>query len=197
MAIINVTPLIDITALIVSDDVSEGDVLLLEEGIYFQTVNITKNYIRIVAKGPQVIFDGKSILLTAFTLSNVTGTAIEGINIKQYRANGILIQSGSGNRIVNNKISNTIGNAIDVFGSSGNLIWKNEICSCSDGVRLIQGSTSNRVIENVVKECFDDGFESFLAPDSNNAFISNTAMRSRFNGLDIYMAATICYWIIY
>lgn len=186
MAIINVTPLIDITALIVSDDVSEGDVLLLEEGIYFQTVNITKNYIRIVAKGPQVIFDGKSILLTAFTLSNVTGTAIEGINIKQYRANGILIQSGSGNRIVNNKISNTIGNAIDVFGSSGNLIWKNEICSCSDGVRLIQGSTSNRVIENVVKECFDDGFESFLAPDSNNAFISNTAMRSRFNGLDIY-----------
>ena len=82
MAVIKITPLTDISALIASDNVNEGDVLLLEEGIYFQTVNIFKNNIRIVAKGPGVIFDGKSTLLTAFTLSNVVGVAIEGINIR-------------------------------------------------------------------------------------------------------------------
>ncbi len=60
MAVINVTPFTDITALIASDNVKEGDVVLLEKGIYFQTVNITKNYIRIVAKGPGVVFDGQS-----------------------------------------------------------------------------------------------------------------------------------------
>ncbi len=35
MAVINVTPLTDITALIASDAVSPGDVLLLEDGLYF------------------------------------------------------------------------------------------------------------------------------------------------------------------
>ncbi|MFY9176976.1 MAG: hypothetical protein WBI74_00985 [Caldicoprobacterales bacterium] len=49
MAVINVTPLTDITALIASDTVSPGDVLLLQDGLYFQTVNITKDNIRIIA----------------------------------------------------------------------------------------------------------------------------------------------------
>lgn len=71
VAIINVTPLMDITELIRSNSVNEGDVLLLEEGIYFQTVAVLKNYIRIVAKGPEVIFDGKGILLDAFILPDV------------------------------------------------------------------------------------------------------------------------------
>lgn len=44
MAVINVTPFTDITDLISSDNVNEGDVLLLEEGIYFQTVNVIKRY---------------------------------------------------------------------------------------------------------------------------------------------------------
>lgn len=59
MAVIKVTPIMDITALIASDNVNEGDVLLLEEGIYFQTVNILKDNIRIVAKGPGVILTEK------------------------------------------------------------------------------------------------------------------------------------------
>ena len=66
MAVINVTPFTDITALIASDNVKEGDVVLLEKGIYFQTVNITKNYIRIVSERVRgVVFDGQSTLLVA------------------------------------------------------------------------------------------------------------------------------------
>jgi len=186
MAVINVTPLTDITALIASDSINEGDVLLLEEGIYYQTVIITKNNIRIVAKGPKVVFDGKSTLITAFTLSNVTGVIIEGINIRQYRTIGIFIDGGSGNRIIKNTIHNTLGNGIEVFTSSGNLFWKNQLFRCFDGIRLILGSTNNWVIDNIAKECFDDGFESFFDQDMNNSFISNKAIGNTSNGLDIF-----------
>lgn len=186
MAVINVTPLTDITALINSDNVVEGDVLLLEEGIYFQSVAVTKSNIRIVAKGPGVIFDGRSTLLYAFLLPDVTGVLIEGITIRHYRASGILIEFGFGHRIVNNKINNMIENGIELMSSSSNLVWKNEINRCYDGVLLISGSTNNWIIENVSSECYGDGFEAFLGPDSNNAFISNTAIRNRNNGFEIY-----------
>jgi hypothetical protein len=42
LAVINVNPLMDITSLINSDRVNEGDVLLLEEGIYFQSIAVLK-----------------------------------------------------------------------------------------------------------------------------------------------------------
>jgi hypothetical protein len=115
LAVINVNPLMDITSLINSDRVNEGDVLLLEEGIYFQSVAVLKNNIRIVAKGPGVIFDGKSTLLDAFLLPDVVGVMIEGITIRHYRASGILIEFGFGHRIVNNKIINMIENGVEVM----------------------------------------------------------------------------------
>ncbi|HHV47339.1 MAG TPA: hypothetical protein GXX53_10675 [Tissierellia bacterium] len=183
MAVINVTPLEDITALIASDSVNEGDVLLLEEGIYFQTVNVTKDYIRIVAKGPEVIFDGKSTLLTAFLLEDVVGVAILGIRIRNYRDDSIIIQSGSGNRIINNTFNNMLSDSIVLISSSGNLIWKNEICNCSDGIKLTSGSTNNWIIENIIKDGFVDAIETSSAADSNNAFISNIAIDHRDRGL--------------
>jgi parallel beta-helix repeat protein len=186
MAIITVTPLMDITALIASEQVSPGDVLLLEEGIYFQTVNVTKDFLRIIAKGEHVIFDGRSTLLNAFMLSNVTGVEINGITINHYRSNGIVINSGNGNRIVNNKISDIFVDGIRIVASSANLIWKNEICNVFDAVFLILGSTNNRIIENIAKDCLEDGFETFLEPDSNNVFISNTIMRARRYGILIW-----------
>lgn len=102
MAIINLSPTTDITALIDSANVSEGDLLLLEDGEYFQTVFVTKNFIRIVAKGNNVVFNGKSILIGAFNLIDVIGVKISGISIMHYRGNGILLDGGSGNRIVEN-----------------------------------------------------------------------------------------------
>lgn len=186
MAVINVTPLTDINALIASDNVDPGDVLLLDEGIYFQTVNIQKNYIRIAAKGPGVIFEGKSMLSTAFALSNVVGVAIEGISIRNYRGIGLLIESGSGNRIVNNKLSNMINNGIELITSSGNLIWRNEVCSCLEGIRLTFGSTNNWIIQNIVRENGDDGFVILFSFDSNNAFISNKCIRNGGSAFNVF-----------
>lgn len=193
MAVIKVTPLTDISALVTSDNVSEGDVLLLEEGIYFQTVNITKNNIRIVAKGPGVIFDGKSTLLVAFTLSNVVGVAIDGVNIRHYRVDGIFIESGSGNKITSNRIYNVRNDGIFLLGSNGNLIWKNEICRCSNGVFLTLGSTSNWVIGNIAKECSDNGFETDIVLDSNNAFMYNISIRNESDGFELFGSNNLLY----
>ncbi|HHY82000.1 MAG TPA: hypothetical protein GX505_04890 [Clostridiales bacterium] len=127
-----------------------------------------------------------AFLGTAFGLSSVTGVVIEGMKIRHYRFNGILITSGSGNRIIKNVISNTLSNGIDVQTSSGNLFWKNEICNCSDGIRFIAGSTHNWVIDNIVKDCVDDGFECFLGVDSNNVFISNKAIGNAGNSIELF-----------
>jgi len=186
MAIINITPLTDITALIASDNVSEGDALLLEDGIYYQTVIIPKNNIRIIAKGTEVIFDGKSTLTAAFTLSNVTGVLIKGINIRHYRANGIVIEGGYGNRIIKNTINNMLDSGIVMINSRGNLIWKNEICRCGNGIILSLESTSNWIIDNIAEECSDDGFESVSGTENNNAFIYNKAIRNCVSGFGIF-----------
>jgi len=186
MAVINLSPTTDITELINSDSVSEGDVLLLEDGEYFQTVNVTKNFIRIAAKGNKVLFNGKSMLVGAFNLIDVTGVEIIGISIMHYRGNGIFINGGSGNRIVENKINSVLNNGISISSSHDNLIWKNEICNAGDGIFLGSGSTNNRVIENSVKECLDDGYETFFENDSNNVFISNTAIDNGSYGLHIF-----------
>lgn len=182
MAVIEVTPQTNISALIASGDVNEGDVLLLEEGIYFQTVTIRKNNIRLVAKGSEVIFDGKATLFTAFSLLNVVGVVIEGIHIRHYRDDGIFIQAGSANRILNNRINNMVDFAIDIIGSTANLIWKNHIQDCRSGIRLGSGSISNWIIDNTVRECFSIAFSIFQATAVNNAFISNKAIGSRGNG---------------
>ncbi len=186
MAVIDVTPQVDITALIDSDDVTEGDVLLLKEGIYFQTVNISKNYIRLIAKSPEVIFDGKGFLLSAFILSEVVGVTIEGMSIRHYRDDSIIIQSGSGNRIIGNRLNNVLSDAIVLISSSGNLIWKNKIWNCSDGIKLSSGSTNNWIIGNIVKDGFVDAFETSLPSDSNNAFISNIAINHRDRAFNIF-----------
>lgn len=41
MAVITVSPTTDLFALIASNNVAPGDVLVLEDGEYFQTVNVT------------------------------------------------------------------------------------------------------------------------------------------------------------
>lgn len=133
-----------------------------------------------------MVFKGKSILIGAFNLIDVIEVKIRGISIMHYRGNGILLEGGSGNRIVENKINSVLSNGMAVSSSHDNLIWKNEICNAGDGVLLINRSTSNRVIENSVKECLDDGYETFLEEDSNNVFISNTAMDNGAYGLHIY-----------
>ncbi|MDF3003448.1 MAG: hypothetical protein K0Q48_3567, partial [Bacillota bacterium] len=63
MAIINVSPADNLTNLIASDAVAEGDVLLLADGIYTQSVLIEKNHIRIISQSGKAVFSGFFILI--------------------------------------------------------------------------------------------------------------------------------------
>ncbi|NLY38053.1 MAG: hypothetical protein GX044_01980 [Firmicutes bacterium] len=186
MAVIPVSPQTDITALIASDEVSEGDVLLLENGVYNQIVIVTKNFLRILAGGDGVVFDGGNILLNAFILEEVAGVEINGMKITNYQNNGIHIDGGLGHRIINNEIDNVTGRGIFAGSSTANLIWKNTVRRAFDGILLRFGSTNNRVVENLVQFCRDDGIESWLNEDENNVFAGNKASGNTRFGMEIF-----------
>lgn len=186
MAVITVSPTTDISALIASNTVAPGDVLVLEDGEYFQTVNITKDYLRLVAKGTKAVFDGKSLLQSAFILTDVTGVEIYGMSIMHYRSNGIFITRGGSHRIIGNKINGVLNNGISVSSSSGNLLWKNEICHAVDGIAIVGDSVNNHVLENLITLCEDDGIETFFLNDSNNVLAGNVAVKNGGFGIEIW-----------
>lgn len=173
MAIINVSPADNLTDLIASDAVSQGDVLLLADGIYTQSVVVEKNDIRIISQSGKAVFSGFFILLDGFILNGVIGILIYGVEIRDYAHNGILVNGGSANRIVSNIIRGMI-NGVFLDNSSENMIWKNHISDASaDGIFMFRGSTTNRIIENHVCDCRFDGIETFLRADSNNVIVAN------------------------
>lgn len=183
MAVIPVTPATDLSALIASDNVSPGDVLVLEDGEYFQTVVVSKDYLWIVAKGKKALFNGRGLLLTGFILNGVTGVEVEGMIMMNYRSTGISITGGGGHRIVGNKINGMQGNGIGVASSRDNLLWRNEICNVFRGVQLFSTSVNNRIIANLATLCADDGFECFLQNDRDNVFAGNVSVNNGAYGL--------------
>ena len=195
MAIINVSPDTDITALVASAEVSGGDVLLLAKGTYNQTVIISKNYVRIVSKDCGAVFDGVDTLANAFTLNGVTGAEIHGVVIRNYLNAGISVIDGTANRIICNIISDITegGRGITFRNSSANFIWYNQIGNVFDGVFLSSGSANNWVMSNASKDCSHDGFESFLAEDRNNAFIGNIAVDCGGNCFEIFGDNNLAY----
>lgn len=186
MAVLKITPATDLTTFIASAAVSPGDVLLLDDGVYKQSVIIAKSSVRIVANGNRVVFDGTNTLATGFILSGVTGVELVGLEIMNYTVNGIHISGGMANRILGNRITSVGFRGINVVASSGNLIWFNLISRASDGVNLNSGSTSNYVLENVAQNCSADGFESFLSVDANNVFMGNTSQYNQQSGFEIF-----------
>ncbi|MDF3000012.1 MAG: hypothetical protein K0Q48_131 [Bacillota bacterium] len=193
MAIFKVSPKTNITSLIASDEVSEGDVLILEEGIYHQVVFINKSYIRIQAKNQRVVFDGYSLLANAFFLFGTTGVEISGITIRNYSYAGIVVIFGSGNRILSNRIKEAGERGIDIVRSSANLVWKNEICLARFGVLVETESTGNWIIENKVRDCIADCFESFFTESTGNAFISNIGCSSGLSCFSMVGANCLAY----
>ncbi|WOO37961.1 NosD domain-containing protein [Anaerocolumna sp. AGMB13020] len=185
MAVFYVTPLTNIEEFINSDEVMPGDVLLLEDGVYRQSVSITKNHIRIVANGKCVVFEGEDTLLTGINLNNVEGVEILGLQFQNYLINAIVITQGSSNRIRKNRMfKGNIG--ISVVRSSGNLIHNNVVENAVlDGIRLAFTSTGNYVLENEISNSGDDGIDCFFLEDANNLLVGNVARENTGNGFEV------------
>ncbi|QOX62057.1 right-handed parallel beta-helix repeat-containing protein [Anoxybacterium hadale] len=187
MAIINVSPADNLTELIASAAVSPGDVLLLADGIYTQSVVIEKNDIRVISQSGKAIFSGFFVLINGFILNGVTGTLIYGVEIRNYFQNGIVVTGGSANRIVSNRITVVGGTGIVITSSAENLVWKNRISEVgADGILMISGSTGNRILENHISDCAFDGIETFLSPDANNVIVENDVRGCGDNCFEIF-----------
>ncbi|HEX2946730.1 MAG TPA: right-handed parallel beta-helix repeat-containing protein [Clostridia bacterium] len=194
MAVITVTPADNISNIIAAATTNPGDVILAENGLYRQSVVITKNNIRIIARGDDAIFDGYNMLLSAFTLSNVTGVEIEGFRIIDYTSSGIIAGSGGYNRIIGNRIINAGDSGIQLTGTTGNLILRNIAIRCDfDGILMINGSTRNQVIGNVTRDNSNNGIETYLSPDSDNAIIDNKSSGNGSDGFEIYGRNNLLY----
>jgi len=161
MAIIQVFPGGTIQAAV--DAAGSGDVVLVHDGVYNETVTISgavnKHFIRVVARNPhRAILDSDNTLANAFILDEVNGVEINGFVIRNYFNRGIVLDAdadnGNNNRIVNNRIQNTGEIGILVEGS-GNLLWKNEIQQVARGIEM-EEFNGNWIIQNTIRDATEE-----------------------------------------
>src|SRR5919201_6320967 len=103
-----------------------GTTILVCPGTYHESVTITKNDLRILAKGAPgaVVLDGMAqTLLAGFYIQNASGILINGFRIQNFHEAGILLDNGDGNRIRKNVTTGAHHDGIELrLGSSGNRI---------------------------------------------------------------------------
>ena len=140
------------------DAASPGAKILVCAGTYQESVTITKNDLRIRAKGAPgtVILDGMAqTLLAGFYIQNASGNLISGFKIQNFHEASILLDNGDGNRIRKNVATGAHHDGIELrLGSSGNRIDHNRVIdnlaanACGIQIRDA-GSTGNIVRHNV------------------------------------------------
>ena len=137
---------------------SSGATVLVCAGTYHESVTITKNDLRIRAKGAPgaVVLDGMAqTLLAGFYIQNASGILIKGFRIQNFHEAGILLDNGDGNRIRKNVTTGAHHDGIELrLGSSGNRIEHNRsidnLASNACGIQIRDaGSTGNVIRHNV------------------------------------------------
>lgn len=108
------------------DASSDGDIILVEAGVYSEQVSITKNYIKIIGEG-EVVLDGKFLLDYGFLLINATGVKIESFRIVNFRIDGVYVSGGSYNVLAKNRIANNNYIGIELYNTSHTQINANAV----------------------------------------------------------------------
>lgn len=137
------------------DRARPGDSILVSNGVYRESVTVSKDRIRLIADGNRVVLNGSCRLATGFLLNEVSFVTIEGFAFRNFTEAAIRAQGGSGHRFVQNRIRSTPrckGEGIDLQGSSRNLIWQNRLRGICIGVFITGSSSANRVVENLILE---------------------------------------------
>jgi parallel beta-helix repeat protein len=169
---------------------SPGATILVCAGTYQESVTITKNDLRIRAKGApgSVVLDGMAqTLLAGFYIQNASGNLISGFRIQNFHEAGILLDNGDGNRIRKNVTTGAHHDGIEVrLGSSGNLIEHNlvidNLASNACGIQIRDaGSTANVVRHN--KAINNNWGVRIGLGATNNTVFHNRAVNNRAFGI--------------
>ena len=169
---------------------STGATILVCAGTYHESVTITKNDLRIRAKGAPgaVVLDGMAQTLTAgFYIQNASGILIKGFRIQNFHEAGILLDNGDGNRIRKNVTTGAHHDGIELrLGSSGNRIEHNRsvdnLASNACGIQIRDAGSTSNVIRHNVSINNNWGIRVGLAA-TGNAVFHNRSINNRAFGI--------------
>ena len=125
------------------DNASDGDTIIVRDGIYYESITVDKQLTIKSEKGPENCIINGSWWLDVFTLE-ADGIRIEGFTITGGE-HGIYILS-SNNKIINNNISSNKWDGIFLYESNNNIISNNNISNNWGGIDL--SYSSNNIISN-------------------------------------------------
>lgn len=165
-----------------------GDIVLVDKGIYRESVIVSQNSIRLVARVQHgVILESNSSTENAIKLDNTYNVEVYGFII-QNSHRSIWVYRGGYHRIIGNIFQNHNADGIIFEDSTGNFIYQNIIRNnFSVGVLLgwsTPGSTSNWLLENLIVNNGGHGVEIWTPGATGNAIINNQIHGN--NGQGIY-----------
>lgn len=160
-----------------------GDIVLVDKGNYKESIIVTKNSIRIVAKVKNgVILESNTSSENAIKLDNTHNVEIFGFII-QNSHRSIWIYRGGYHRIIGNIFQNHNADGIIFEDTTGNFLYQNTIRhNFSVGVLLgwsNPGSTSNWIVENIINDNGGHGLEIWTATATGNAIIKNNIFANK------------------
>jgi parallel beta-helix repeat protein len=169
---------------------SPGATILVCAGTYPESVTITKNDLRIRAKGAPgtVVLDGTAhTLFAGFYIHNASGTLINGFRIQNFDEAGIVLDNGDGNRIRNNVTTGAHHDGIELrLGSSGNRIEHNRVvnnlASNACGIQIRDAGSTNNLVRHNVSINNNWGIRVGLAATGNVVF-HNRSINNRAVGI--------------
>jgi parallel beta-helix repeat protein len=169
---------------------SPGARILVCAGTYRESVTITKNDLRIRAKGAPgaVVLDGMAqALFAGFYIQNASGTLINGFRIQNFHEAGILLDNGDGNRIRKNVTTGAHHDGIELrLGSSGNRIEHNRsinnLAFNACGIQIRDAGSTGNVVRHNVSVNNNWGIRVGLAATGNVVF-HNRSKNNRAFGI--------------
>ncbi|KQL46073.1 hypothetical protein AN963_13830 [Brevibacillus choshinensis] len=172
-----------------------GDVILVSDGVYHETVEVNTDFIRIIAKDDNVILDGEGKRANAFFLfpsaipNAISGVEIKGFKIKNYCNDGILVVNGIVNSLINNRINEVSGNGIELLTTNGSLVWRSKVEESGiDGIRDF--GSENYIIENHVRKNKEEGISIEGMNSLDNVITDNDIEKNDGSGILINANST-------
>ena len=173
------------------DAADPGSTILVCAGTYHEQVTITKNDLRLRARGERgdVVLDGVglSVRFAGFLLDNAHGDLIEGFLIRNYHEAGIWLRAGSSaNTIRKNVTTAADHDGIQVLASHDNRIEHNvaidNLAANACGIQVTGGSLRNTVRHNRLVSN-EWGIQIAGAATRDNDISKNMSSDNRGNGI--------------